>query len=1316
MKKTFKKIWYIVSAVFIISGMILVLPGAIYGGNSDNSENSSSQSSIIESSISESSTPTSTTIVDNSSSSTESTIETSSTDTYTTETTEAAVTTASAASVDTTTTTTVPVDTTTTTVPSTTTVDLTNADIQDKGSVSITLKSDDTSLAVNFYLKSVDGKYFASNGITVSKEDKLAKQTITPNNTLIWSGLSWGNYKIEMDSISGYVSTITPDTFTIDAKNKKQLVTVNISAVPTTTQESADTTTTANDNNINDNTTTTETTTPVDTTTTTIDEGSTTTEVTQLDTTPPVIVLNGDAVINLKIGDTFTDPGATAVDDKDGEVAVTATGTVDTNKVGSYIISYNASDSAGNAAAIVTRTVNVAELPDTTPPVIVLNGDAVINLKIGDTFTDPGATATDNKDESVTVTATGTVNTNFASSYIISYNAKDSAGNNAVTVTRTVNVTSIATVSTNKPDYIPNDYVLVTGSGWLPGETVKLDFHETLIDMFQQTTTYYTVADSEGNIRDLQYLIELRHLGASFVLTATGLTSGLTAQTTFTDTGTPTSYYLYVTYNQGDGTVTQGFQSSENNSGSAIHFDVYRSGGIVTAAVVKDGSGNIVATWTGNGSEYNNLGDALEAYWHWIWNGNVLTISHSNTVTPNYGSVTIIKKVDGNTPSSGSFSFYYTIDGGAHIPFTLSAANNWTITLSVIIGRSYVIVEDDPGSNWSLPTITKISGDITFNIDESTRSVSFTPNCNGTIVYNNHLQQRGSIEVTKTGLEGTDQANLTLKDSNGNTISPSPQKVSNNGKASWTNLPFGTYTVVEDFNGITNTYTYSVTNPVATIVVDKTDKTSVTITNSSQRGSIEVTKTGLEGTDQANLTLKDSNGNTISPSPQKVSNNGKASWTNLPFGTYTVVEDFNGITNTYTYSVTNPVATIVVDKTDKTSVTITNSSQRGSIHITKSLIGGLTGGIYTFSITANDTGSTWTHPDVTINLDDTDTTNDSVLITDIPLGSYTVTENIPTGAIYHVTIPTGGIYTANLTTSNPDVTAAFTNEANTYSVSVQKATVGTGFTGSFIFELQRVDLVNGVTNYTTISTLTISSAGGTASFPVNTNNPITAGTYRVVETGRGAATYTDVSNLGIPAATTVVNTISPTFVLNESNTSQTVYFVNYNPGTPPTGSIMIVKNITVAQGTNTTFTFTITPAINGVSSYNVVVPANQNTGTFTINNVPFNVTYTISENSLPGWFLQSSEGLTFTLNAAAALATPVFTNTPVGGGTTTTTGITVAGLTTTPGIQVLGIQEMPFTGSRDTLFKIGMLFIILGLMMMILLPVILRTGKHQLAG
>ena len=43
---------------------------------------------------------------------------------------------------------------------------------------------------------------------------------------------------------------------------------------------------------------------------------------------------------------------------------------VDVNTVGTYTVTYNVSDAAGNAATQVTRTVNIT--PDVTIPVITL--------------------------------------------------------------------------------------------------------------------------------------------------------------------------------------------------------------------------------------------------------------------------------------------------------------------------------------------------------------------------------------------------------------------------------------------------------------------------------------------------------------------------------------------------------------------------------------------------------------------------------------------------------------------------------------------------------------------------------------------------------------------------------------------------------------------------------------------------------------------------------------------------------------------------------------------------------------------------------
>ena len=80
----------------------------------------------------------------------------------------------------------------------------------------------------------------------------------------------------------------------------------------------------------------------------------------------PVITRTGPATINLTVGDSYTDAGATAADAIDGSVTVTPSGTVDTSVAGTYTVTYNASDAAGNAATSVTRTVIVAAASGST--------------------------------------------------------------------------------------------------------------------------------------------------------------------------------------------------------------------------------------------------------------------------------------------------------------------------------------------------------------------------------------------------------------------------------------------------------------------------------------------------------------------------------------------------------------------------------------------------------------------------------------------------------------------------------------------------------------------------------------------------------------------------------------------------------------------------------------------------------------------------------------------------------------------------------------------------------------------------------------
>jgi hypothetical protein len=78
------------------------------------------------------------------------------------------------------------------------------------------------------------------------------------------------------------------------------------------------------------------------------------------DTTPPVITLVGDVTITLSINDTYTEQGAEALDNIDGSITPVITGTVDTATVGTYTITYTATDLSNNVST-TTRTVNVTE-------------------------------------------------------------------------------------------------------------------------------------------------------------------------------------------------------------------------------------------------------------------------------------------------------------------------------------------------------------------------------------------------------------------------------------------------------------------------------------------------------------------------------------------------------------------------------------------------------------------------------------------------------------------------------------------------------------------------------------------------------------------------------------------------------------------------------------------------------------------------------------------------------------------------------------------------------------------------------------------
>jgi hypothetical protein len=90
------------------------------------------------------------------------------------------------------------------------------------------------------------------------------------------------------------------------------------------------------------------------------------------DATPPVITLVGSAAVTVTRGNAYNDAGATATDNVDGDITanIVTVSNVNTATAGTYQVTYNVMDAAGNAATEVTRTVTVQApvQPPVTPP------------------------------------------------------------------------------------------------------------------------------------------------------------------------------------------------------------------------------------------------------------------------------------------------------------------------------------------------------------------------------------------------------------------------------------------------------------------------------------------------------------------------------------------------------------------------------------------------------------------------------------------------------------------------------------------------------------------------------------------------------------------------------------------------------------------------------------------------------------------------------------------------------------------------------------------------------------------------------------
>lgn len=279
------------------------------------------------------------------------------------------------------------------------------------------------------------------------------------------------------------------------------------------------------------------------------------------DSTKPVITLSGGANIDVFVDASYTDAGATASDNYDGNITddIVQTGTVNTAVPGTYYLYFNVNDTNGNTADTVTRQVNVV---DASAPTITLTGDATMTIEVGGTFTDPGATASDETDGDLTadIVVTGIVNTNAIGTYLVHYNVQDSAGNDAVQKTRTVNI-----VDTTEPTFeLVGDatYYVEVGTDYVePGVTAIDDYYGDISDQVEITGTVntsllgtyvlsYDIEDAAGNAAaTITRSVVVRDTTAP-TISVHGVTTLNSSATLIGDLLSPTASDLY------DGTLT----------------------------------------------------------------------------------------------------------------------------------------------------------------------------------------------------------------------------------------------------------------------------------------------------------------------------------------------------------------------------------------------------------------------------------------------------------------------------------------------------------------------------------------------------------------------------------------------------------------------------------------------------------------------------------------------------------------------------------------------------------------------------------------
>lgn len=524
--------------------------------------------------------------------------------------------------------------------------------------------------------------------------------------------------------------------------------------------------------------------------------------------------------------------------------------------------------------------------------------------------------------------------------------------------------------------------------------------------------------------------------------------------------------------------------------------------------------------------------------------GETATAAITNTYSQNPGSLTITKSVTGLAEGVPSQTYTFTVSGpnGYREEVTITGAGSQTIT-GLVPGEYTVTEEDASVAGYDLNTsydrtsvmvepdgTAKVSITNTYTL--KTGSLTITKDVEGGVL----VDQVFTFTVTPTGGDA-----IINPDVKGATVNADGKSytvtIPMNGKATQsvtvTGLPEGTYTVTET---VPDNYTVSYSGNAGSAHVVKGDTVTVTVTNTYAIGALLIRKEVTGVTDDTTdftftLELTAPDGMTLDPNVAysysgsksgTIKNGGTLTLkagqyvtvTGIPVGTtYRVTEKED---TGFTLTATGDTGTI--GTTTTASAVFTNALNAGSLKITKTITGA--DGLqvkdqFTFTITPKDVTYTNGIPTVTnatrnadgsytVTLDyDSAKSENSVTVTGLPVGDYTVTEEVEGDSLYTASVDKSPVKVASGATE----TVTVTNTVETGSLKVTK-TVGfvddipddrrpTGTT--FHFTVSFIDFPEGVSQFkikvgekdTAGTLVTSSSSGNKVEFDLKADESIT---------------------------------------------------------------------------------------------------------------------------------------------------------------------------------------------------------------------------------